>query len=304
MKRTALFIIILSLAAALLTSCEKYEEGVFLDSAALSECMLSDMPTPPLEGSRLYGDTLYMSLTDEEYRDYAETLVTYLRAKEDIYHLSYRYSTGLAGGILFLPLWECAPVTDSYTDYSDTTHTLVFTTEYEYIEEGDIFSAVGIVLSRESASEKKRDGFTYNTTLYVATSVSASYYPCGVEHHWDEGREFVIPTSPESYSTVTLRDCTECGEIEEAFGNDTNGYTMTVARGAELLYEPITDRTRFAGARYEIRVTAITDCDVTVKINGVEIPKSRDGEGFLSYEFVAPSADMTVEIAVTDDATN
>jgi hypothetical protein len=114
----------------------------------------------------------------------------------------------------------------------------------------------------------------------------------------------VIPTSPESYSTVTLRDCTECGEIEEAFGNDTNGYTMTVARGAELLYEPITDRTRFAGARYEIRVTAITDCDVAVKINGVEIPKSRDGEGFWSYEFVAPSADMTVEITVTDDATN
>ena len=74
------------------TSCGLFSEGEaepgFLDESVLSDYRLADFPIP--EGEiRHSQNKAYCTMTDEEYASYCAEVVTYLLAKEDIYHKGY-----------------------------------------------------------------------------------------------------------------------------------------------------------------------------------------------------------------------
>ena len=215
MKRLLLFAITL-ISILTLASCEEYLEDTFFSEELLAECMLEDMPRPTLEGSRLWGDTLYLSMTDREYGDYSRALVSYLLEREDICRKAYQYSTGLVGGIFFLPEKRCAPLTESYSDYTTDSQVFVFSTDDTYLADGDrIPSAISISLTRREGTLSS-DGTQYNTVITLDPTVAnAAFYPCGVAHTpGGEGEEYVIPHSQENAETVTLYRCIYCDSLE------------------------------------------------------------------------------------------
>ena len=263
--------------------------------------MLGDLPIPKLDGARLHTDTLYLSLTKAEYEEYSHTLVSYLLGREDIYHKVYQYSTGLVGGIFFLPEKQCAPLTEDYTDFSKDSQLFVFSIADTHLENGDrIPSAISVSLTRRDGTIGKDDTH-YNTVITLNPSIAnAAFYPCGVGHTpGGEGEKYVIPHSQENAETVTLYRCIYCDSLEASLNTgDTKEYTLTVSEGEEYLY--VAPRKQvYSGFIYTICTRSMPSFTVTVLVNGVELTKSRNGEYWYEYDFITPSADLDVKITVT-----
>ena len=93
--------VIFSITACGVFSKAEAEVG-FIDETVLSDFRLSDFPIPEGDVRHVEGKA-YVNMTDGEYESYADEVMTYLLAKEDIYHKGYHYETGFAGGIFFIP---------------------------------------------------------------------------------------------------------------------------------------------------------------------------------------------------------
>lgn len=144
-------------------------QNEFFDSEYLSQCLLSDMPAPNVEGSFRTETKLYLNLTDEEFDAYSKQVFDYLLAKEDAYFKGYEVSSGLAGGIFFAPEDRYAPLREDY-DLDSDAHRFIFSTT-EKLNEGDEYNRsywneVVIRIVRSSGTLEKED-FTYNTVIQI-----------------------------------------------------------------------------------------------------------------------------------------
>ena len=185
MKKIIALILMLVMCLVSLTSCEilagaflvwagtqepnMSAQNEFFDSEYLSQCLLSDMPAPNVEGSFRTETKLYLNLTEEEFDAYSKQVFDYLLAKEDAYFKGYEVDSGLAGGIFFVPEDRYAPLTEDY-DLESDAHRFIFSTT-EHLNEGDEYNIhywnyVVIRIARVDGTLEKED-FSYNTVIQI-----------------------------------------------------------------------------------------------------------------------------------------
>lgn len=137
----------------------------FFDDTFLAECKLDDLPTPPTDEMRCYGDTLYFNLSDEAFETYADSVIAYLLEKEDIYYQGYFYDIGCPGGIFYLIEDRYKPLT---ADVALDRYRFAFSTT-EQLNEGDPYNThywngITIAVNR---SEGEIHSFRYNAVVTI-----------------------------------------------------------------------------------------------------------------------------------------
>ena len=304
MRKLLALILISALCVCCLVSCGiSYTKNEFFSDEFLTQNKLTDMPLPPrLEDSvygsnSLLGSILYLNLTSEEYEQYVEDLLNYLRAKEDIYYLGYSVGSGLLAEML--PYNEIAPITDSY-DIKDDEHRFFFSTVDGLGNQNMLDTPVEIGIIREMG-KLKFDDYEYNTQIILCDGylASAMWNLCGAEHTYDEGIEYKIAGSD---GMITEYTCVHCGSTKASdFIGDMRSYKITIEDTEADHY--IIDRcdSAISGVIVGFKTQKIIDADLKFTVNGTEIyPRETDDDKWI-YEFIMPCADVTV---VTEVVTN
>ena len=306
MKKLLVLCLTAVLCLCCLASCGvSYERNEFFSEEFLTQNKLADMPLPPHLDASVYGSSsllggniLYLNLTDEEYEQYVEDLLNYLRAKQDIYYLGYSVGSGLHGEML--PYDEIAPITDSYNTKDDEHH-FFFATEDGLGNWNSLNSPVEFAIARESG-KLKFDNYEYNTTIGICDGnlASAVWNQCGAEHTYDEGIEYKIAGSDR---TITEYTCVHCGSTKSSdFIGDMKSYKVTIEDTDADHY--IIDRrdSVISGVIIGFRTQKIIDADLKFVVNGTRIyPRETDDDKWI-YEFVMPCEDIVITTEIVGDS--
>ena len=282
-----------------LFSCKKdITNDSFFDESALAERNLSGMPMPPVQSMVLEGNnTLYLYLTDEEYKNYARDVLEYLLAREDIYYLGYPYSW--LADLWFFHYPILAPLDSNY-DITLDSHTFMFSDSEELSASDDrISDPTRIMIERAQVTKKlSYTSFEYNTVIKIDTARTAKYDRCIKSHTYDEGIEYVIPG--EDFGERIL-SCIYCGARSYAgdFGHGDR-YNTTVVAGSEFLLEGISEHS-YCGLLYKIKTGVVMDSDLKVTVNGTEIPKTHFDSDYWEYSFIAPCKDLEISVELTGE---
>ena len=292
MKRILTLLLVAALCLCL-TACDSdLPKDTFFEDAVLTELSLEGMPAPKLENSRLGDKVLYCNLTEEEYRAYIQSLLDYLQAREDIYHLGSYCSWRLLAEIVPYDIYSFIP-----EDYASTAggHSLVFSLTEELTTNGYLSQPIRIDISR---GEEKLGltSYTYNTKIRLSnTSRGAEFDPCYRAHTYEEGIIYPIPGLSRG---VTVQYCVYCGDSTQDFyyGNNQS-YNITVPEGKGLIArsnysERWTLDSCYAGLKIEI--TTYSESEILV--NGEQIPLLRREESNWVYGFIMPQCDIQIVI--------
>lgn len=301
MKKVLTILICAITCVTILSSCSNYSKNEFFSNERLSQNKLTDIPVPPnlsdsvISHNGSWGDVLYLNLTNAEYEQYIIDLLTYLKAKEDIYYLGYSIGSGLLGEMF--PYDEIAPITDSYDAKGDDHH-FFFSTVDGLGNSNSLDTPVEIRIIRDSG-KLKFDNYEYNTKIIICDGMLAhsTWNQCGAEHTYDEGIEYQIAGSD---STVTEYTCVYCGctEVSDFIG-DMKTYQIIISDTEADHY--IVDRrdSCISGVICCIRTQKPVDAELKFTVNGTEIEPREKGYGYLWYEFIMPCSDVVVTTELT-----
>lgn len=292
MKRMLALLLLLALGLSLTACDSELPRNVFFEESVLEALSLSDLPAPKLDNSRLNGTVLYCNLTDEEYRDYIQSLLDYLQAREDIFYLGSYCTFRLLGEIAPYDIYSYIP--EDYADH-DGGHSLVFSLSEEVNANGFLQKPIRIDISRGEAS-LGLTSYTYNTKITLSsTSRGAEFDHCYRTHTYGEGTFYPIPGQSRG---ITIRHCVYCGSSTQDFyyGNSTS-YKVTVTEGKGLIArsnysERWTMESCYAGLTIEIS----TYQEAVILINGEEVPLLRREEYTWVYGFIMPQCDISVSV--------
>ena len=303
MKKLFACMLAILLCLGCLVSCGvSYTQNGFFSDEFLAQNKLSDMPMPPhlddsVYGSTFFGNILYLNLTNEEYEQYVEDLLDYLRAKEDIYYLGYSVGSGLWGEML--PYDDIAPITDSYNTKADEHH-IFFATKDGLGNSDFLNSPVEFVIIRESG-KLKFDNYEYNTTIGICDGnlAQARWDQCGAEHTYDEGIEYKIAGSDR---TITEYTCVYCDSTKSSdFIGDMKSYKVTIEDTAADHY--ILDRrdSVISGVIVGFRTQKLIDADLKFTANGTEILPREGEDGTWIYEFIMPCENVVIITEIVEN---
>ncbi len=307
MKKILALVLTSALCLCCLASCGvSYTQNGFFSEEFLTQNKLSDMPMPPHLDDSVYGSAsllgnmLYLNLTDEEYEQYVEDLLNYLRAKEDIYYLGFSVGGRLLAEML--PYDEIAPITDSYNTKKDEHH-IFFATEDGLGNSDFLNSPVEFVISRESG-KLTFNNYEYNTQIGICDGnlARAAWNLCGAEHTYDEGIEYIIP---ESEQTITEYTCVFCGHYEfSSFIGDLKTYNITIEDTDVDHYLVHRSSSCISGLVVEMLAEKIDGAELKFIVNGTEIPPrdSENGEWWI-YEFIMPCKDVVIFTELVEQST-
>lgn len=303
MKNTIAIFLLLCMALPLYGCVPNYPADTFYGAELLAECNLSDLPVPELENSRLHGDRLCLNLTQEEYEAYVAELVAYLRGREDVYNLCYRYSSTLMFGAFRLDY--CAPLPDDY-DHTDDRHEFVFTYTAELNDER-MTDPVRITIIRGNWG-LFRSNFTYNTAviLDLDSIIPAEVDPCAGEHTYDEGEVYPVPGLDRS---VTIYRCIHCGgKTQSDYPVDSRkSYAVTVTEGRNHIwgnnwsYLPWDISSMYAGQTIEITTFIPEEGTMQLLVNGENIPALRMQDDKVTFGFIMPEADVEIQLWIVTE---
>ena len=296
MKKMLLVSIILAVVLTCLVSCNSVKENEFFSQELLERTGLQDMPVPPsVENSRLqFGVVLYLNINEEEYQNYLEELIAYIRGREDICYLGYSVGHYLEAEMF--PYDEIAPITEKYWSEREDLD-LFFSTEKELSGSDDrnLVNPVEIKVVREKGKLEKSN-FEYNTwiAIYDGIKAHAKWNPCGAEHTYDEGKEYKVAGSTQ---VITKYTCEFCGSTQYSdYISDMNPpYKITIVDTDYDHYLYTRPRESYAGVIVKINAQKIIDADFKVTANGTEIlPQETESEDMWRYEFIMPREDVVI----------
>lgn len=276
-----------------LTGCDSdLPQDVFYDNAVLEELSLVGMPVPKLENSRLSDKVLYCNLTEEEHKSYVRALLSYLQAREDIFHLGSYCSFGLEAEIAPYDIYSFIP--EGYADDAGNCR-LMFSLEEEISSRGYLSDPIRIEISR-GEEQLGHTSFTYNTKIKISSSSrGAKFDPCYRNHTYGEGVFYSIPGLSRG---ITVQQCVYCGDsTQDFYYGDNNSYNITVTEGKGLIArsnfsERWTMESCFAGLVIEIS----TYKESIVLVNGEELPLLRRDDYTWTYGFIMPRCDITISV--------
>lgn len=273
-----------------------YPTDTFYSSDLLSSYSLDGMPVPNIENSRLSGEYFYCNLTQEEYDAYVAEVVSWLRARKDVYHLSCFHSRTLMFGAF--PEETYVPMPEEY-DLSGN-HDFAFTRIAEL--NGDHMSdPIRLVISREGGTLFRTD-FSYNTFIQIGKKVgSVRVDPCGMEHSYDEGTNYPIPGMERA---ITIFQCIHCGSTKQSeYLDSRKTYTITVEKGRNYILSNNWNQTvawdidsMHAGAVMEITVRNSAQGRAVMLVNGESIPAMEVYKNTQTFGFIMPESDVVIEI--------
>ncbi len=306
MKKLLALCLTLILCLCCLTSCRWFYTEVkneFFSEDFLSQCKLGDMPVPPHVDNSVYssggswGHILYLNLTADEYEQYVEDLLNYLRGKEDIYYLGYSVGSGLLAEMM--PYDEIAPITDSY-DAKNEEHRFFFSTAEGLGNQNMLDTPVEIGILRKFG-KLKFENYEYNTQIILCDNflASAMWNHCGAECTYDEGIEYKIPGSDR---TITKYTCVHCGSTKSSdFIGDMKSYRVTIEDTDADHY--IIDRldSVISGVIVGIKTQKIIDADLKFVVNGTRIHPRETEDGKWIYEFIMPCEDIVITTEIVGD---
>lgn len=301
MRKTLLLCIVLVICLAMFTSClfDKREKDTFFSDEVLASNKLEGMPQPVLENSYLVeGDTLYLNLTDEEYAAYVEKLANYLVQRDDIYTPAYAYDWGCEV-IFFLTFYEYAPL-EYLTEYDDTEHIFIFSTDGEVAPEDRYWEYELIGIERLSQAERlKYTMFTYNTviSLNFSTSMSgAKFVPCDYDRHYPEMIEEYPIAGTEEYCKV--QKCKYCNHTTSELSEKPSRYNK-ISYLNNSNYLKIKPESHLSNQVCEIQAYKIEGVDLKLYANGIELPVRAEYDDYLEYKFVMPDFNIEIDVQVT-----
>ena len=294
MKKLVTIILLLSITLALCGCEPDYAVDTFYATEMLNDYGLAGLPSPKLENSRLNGEYLYCNLTQEEYEAYVARVIAYLQGREDAHHLCYFHSGTMMFG--FFPERIFAPVTEDYD--LGGNHEFAYVTD-ETLSNVAALSPIRIKLVRESDTLGRTD-FSYNTYICIDhDAVLGTVEPCIEEHHYDEGSSYPCP----GRENITVYHCIYCElqSLSEELGYGYYDVNLTEGRnhilsnnlGGNVAWD-ITALS--AGTVLEITVRRAVDDDTVMLVNGQSIPALREDANTLTFGFIMPEADVTIQI--------
>ena len=181
MKR--IWILLLLFALFCFGGCDSTESfGVFFPEETLHQMHLEGLPLPAGANNRLckQADTLLLSLSDDEYRQYVQQIAQYLQAREDLYFVSYAFDQGL--DLWFFPYDVLVPIGKDY-DFGASSHIFAFSCDPELTDTLRLQNPVRIEIYRQDYG--LFGDFAYNTVLEISTGHSGLFAPCEAGHICD-----------------------------------------------------------------------------------------------------------------------
>ena len=306
MKKLITIFLLLSMALPLCGCVPNYPADTFYGAELLAEHNLSDLPVPKLENSRLGGEYLYCNLTQEEYETYVAELLAYLRGREDIYNLCYRYGRTLQFGAF--PLDTCAPLPEDY-DYTGDQHAFVFTYTEALGDDNRITDPIRISVTRQSDKLFRQD-FTYNTVIQLqpTSPIPAELDYCAEKHSYDDGIAYPVPGLDRQ---VTVRSCIHCGErtFNEYIGSENRKlYAVTVTEGRAHILRNNWNQVQswdvdslYSGQILEITTPIPENGTMQMLVNGESIPVLHTEGNTQTFGFIMPEADVEIQIRIVTE---
>lgn len=301
MKKALLLIIVIALSLITLSACVRHDDvkEAFFPESYLSQMSLDSLPAPKLDGAMLRdGETLYLNLTSKEYTSYVKEIADYLLSSDGIYDPCYEVTKTI---LMLIPMdYVCVPIDESYKP-DDENITLFFSTSDELDPETEkMIDPVRIRLVREST---EIGGKEYNCKMTIASGVmlGVKIEPCYFGHTYGEDYEEIIVPATNAPSTIEKYTCIYCNsEFYTGFAGDYNYYPIIVSEGKDYIKKRISDE-GVSGAYYEITTSKYMDADITVTVNGINIPKSEGDDGETWYfAFIMPCESVDIKVTLSD----
>lgn len=290
-----LLLTLAGLMALFLCGCEPdYAVDTFYATEMLNDYGLAGLPSPKLENSRLNGEYLYCNLTQEEYEAYVAEVMAYLQAREDIHHLCYFHSGTMMFG--FFPAKTFAPVAEDY-DLSGN-HEFAWVADPELSADSDL-EPIRVSIQRENETLGRTD-FSYNTRIHIDQDVTlGDVDPCIEAHKYDDGVLYPLPGSQD----VAVYHCIYCEDVDIGAEVGSGYHSVTVSKGRNYILSNNRNQTVAwditslgAGTILEITVRRAVDDDTVMLVNGQSIPALREDANTLTFGFIMPEADVTIQI--------
>ena len=189
---TLLILMFLALCSCFSMPKDDTLKNEFYSADYLTELSVADLPAPPLYDSRLDGDTLYLNLTDEEYKAYAEAAAAYLASSTGIYHAG-AYDSYEIFGLLLIPIrYELFTPLEYGYEINEASNCFAYARKEELvygntIQNYRLSDSVVLDISRESSTLEKAK-FTYNTKISLSPSQYAYMSDEGYFRHSMQNR--------------------------------------------------------------------------------------------------------------------
>ena len=316
MKRYCLLLLLIICISALLCSCilfrdpTPWEEGKQKDTPfsneLISEMGLTEMPMPSFENSYLSSDgsLLYCNMTREEYLDYVQSVVDFLKGSEELYNPGYRFGYTHRGVFLLLSkIDEFAPLIDGY-NVDDDSHRFIYAidpeVEYGY-EYGELTSERFISVDWCPTTPKNSE-FSYTVEIKLDLYEAHTYHFCYHEHDVISRATYPVPGTDKQ---ITIFDCSRCAwtgrtEYLDSGNREDHNYEITVVEGEQFVVGSINDKC-FSNITHELRTIPIYDAELRVLANGTEIPRTSASDEYWGYRFIMPGYDVEITIEIVGD---
>lgn len=291
MKRCLCLLLLTALCLGLAGCDSDLPQNTFFSQELLTQHCLSGMPVPPLEQSCLSEKVFYGNLRHEEYEDYVNQVLYWLRCRKDIHYLGSWYSRRLYGEIVPYDVYTFLP--EDY-DAAAVRHDFVFSPSPE-LREGNLATPVRLSIVRETGSLGLTN-FTYNTKITISIDgLPAEFDHCAQSHTYDTGTAYPVPGMDRE---ITVSCCIYCGDVtQDAYFDDGTWYEVELM----AMEKQIRRTNRSEGWRitqlYPGQLLEITTWQESVlTVNGEQIPLLRQETGGWVYGFIMPPWAITIEI--------
>lgn len=297
MKKSLLLIIILCLISfSACTTHDDVKESFFSESY-LSSFGLDSLPSPKLDGAMLRdGETLYLNLTRSEYTSYVKKITDCILETDGIYNLCYEVSKN---ALMLIPMdYVCVPIDASYDPDCENINIFFSASEELDPETEKMIDPVRIKFVREST---KVGGKEYNTKMIITSDVmlGVKIDPCYFDHTYGDDFEEMIVPAKDAPLTIKKYTCIYCNSTTYSdHVGDHKYYPIDVSEGSEYIEKEIRDE-GISGVVYEIVTNKIANLDVTVTVNGIDIPmtESEDREHW-RFAFIMPCESVDIKVVV------
>ena len=307
------FLLCLALVCASLSSCFLFGPGrpweedkltnTFFSTEYLTERGVADFPVPKLEGSYFDPDDniLYLNLTREEFDAYTDTIVAYLRQKDELKVKGFKSGSDLFGVFLLLTRYPLLASLDVEEIPYITENERLFGFSSE--ELGELYDGKCEVEDPQFISllwepTTKQSGATYTTVMEFPHFYDAKYEICYHEHAF----ESITYPVPGTVHTTTIHTCLRCGETERegyGYGDDLKKFSWTVVEGTEHLVSGM-HKEEYRGSLVEIAAIPPKDKILKMTINGTEIPVAKEQDGQQIFAFIMPYGNIEITIETID----
>lgn len=300
MKKAIALILILCLLCAGLAACAStYGENVWYSQEKLEECLVSDLPA--LHAPHLVQDDwmVFANLTREESDAYAQSVYSYLIARQFPYLGTRGHQRGSLAGAFTSYYFQPTENLEQHLDEGD----------YRFVYSEDGITFYYLTVNRLDSYPHDYDGKMYNVQIGLRADSEFPlggkvYYdpegidPCFFRHSYGESAAYPLPGTDR---LIAVRYCAHCGLEDSGYDGDYGIYDLAVEEGREyLLTLPESHasgelKSHVPGTLVKLYTHKYMDADIVFTANGTVI-RSYEAGDYWCFAFVMPDGNVTITL--------